>query len=230
MSVTRLRSLYRKAGVRFGKPEHVLDRALEIKQTLRVERFEFAREFQRLDRLRVVYVDETSFNPTYRITRVWQYRNQRIEIQIPNNRPHGVTIFGASGHSIDPLYMMAKSTSKEAFLDFLKMIKNEVKDTETVIVLDNHGAHTSDLCVDYARINGLTLKFIPRYSCRFNSQERVWSSIKREYSRLMSVETAKIDTGKMEELIWKAINTTVVTPAMIDSNRCYIEEIISLGL
>lgn len=80
MSVTRLRTLYRKAGIRYGKPESILDRALELKQQLQVERFEFAQEFLSLDKRRIIYVNETSFNPTYRITRVWQYRDSRIEI------------------------------------------------------------------------------------------------------------------------------------------------------
>lgn len=138
-----------------------------------------------------------------------------------------MTIFGASGHCIRPVYMMASGTTKEAFLDFLKLLKAEVGSQKVDVILDNHGAHDSTMCKDFAAQNDLQLRFIPRYSCMFNSQERVWAGVKREFSRLLSIERDIINEEKMKELIWKACHSTVVTADMINSNEAAVRKTLS---
>lgn len=111
---------------------------------------------------------------------------------------------------------MAEGTKKEPFMEFLQLIKEELKGEHAAIILDNHGTHQA--CEREALKLGLHFKFIPRYSCKYNSQESVWAAVKREFSRLMSVETETIDSEKMKQLVWRACRSAEVTPAVIDSN------------
>lgn len=168
MSRMRLKTLYKKAGIKFGRPEWTFDRAL-ARKTLQSERFEFAQALQAQDVLNTIYLDETSFNPEQKPGKTWQHTAEKLVFVHPSYRPKSLTVYGACGMTIDPVFHVAHSTNKEDFLEFLKKVKTAVGDRNISVVLDNHKAHKAEVVNEYCRINNIQMMFMPPYSCRFNS-------------------------------------------------------------
>lgn len=47
-----------------------------------------------------------------------------------------------------------------------------------IVILDNHKAHHSDLFKEMTEKLGVEVLYVPPYSCRLNSIERLWATIK----------------------------------------------------
>ena len=96
-------------------------------------------------------MDETSFaaqGQGCRVRKTWSSADDPIEVHI-NNRPQYITIFGAIGSALNnAVFMEGKSTNAVEFKQFLMKVLMEVKcgfsgSKRPVLIMDNHGAHTS---------------------------------------------------------------------------------------
>ena len=90
-----------------------------------------------------------------------------------------------------PVYYVGKSTNKEDFIDFLKLVKIEIGALRPMLVYDNHPSHTSKLASKYIEENFQPLK-LPKFSCKFNSIEKVWSQLKATFKTEMAQRTYAI--------------------------------------
>ena len=89
------------------------------------------------------------------------------------------------------MYYVGKSTNKIDFIEFLKLIKIELGDVRPVLVYDNHPSHTSILAREFINEQFTPLR-LPKYSCEFNSIEKVWSQLKATFKTEMAQRTYEI--------------------------------------
>ena len=89
MSRTRLRSIYKKAKIAYGRPDVLYDRALERKEELTAARAAFARKLIGMlqQNANIIYIDETSFHVQTKPLKTWQYRDAKLQVQTPISRP-----------------------------------------------------------------------------------------------------------------------------------------------
>jgi hypothetical protein len=82
MSRTRLKAIYRKHGIKYGRPDVVFDRALHRGNQLAVERAAFARTLMQLQQqgTELIYMDESSFCAQLSAHKVWQYQDAPMKI------------------------------------------------------------------------------------------------------------------------------------------------------
>lgn len=95
-------------------------------------------------------------------------------------------------------------------IEFLTKLVRKTQRPLTII-LDNHPAHKAGIVKSYAQANDLTLLFMPPYSCQFNSQERVWANVKREYRRLIAIQTDRITKEVLRAVIRQVAKEVNVT-------------------
>ena len=120
MSRTRLRRIYITKKIAYGRPDVLYDRALERKQELDCQRATFAKQLFDLlnSNANVIYIDETSFHVQTKPLKTWQYRDSKLQVQTPLKRPKNMTLYGACGLKIRPIFMVAKTTNTESTLSF----------------------------------------------------------------------------------------------------------------
>ena len=85
---------------------------------------------------------------------------------------------------------MVDSTRSEIVLNFLHNLHSIYDLNGSVIVLDNHRAHTSNIVKEFANSIDCELLFLPPVTGMFNPIETVWSLVKRLWRKeLMTVDT-----------------------------------------
>ena len=75
--------------------------------------------------------------------------------------------------------MTCDTTNKENLMNFMDMLlTSSLKLHKSIMVLDNHRAHTSKDFVEMAKEHGLELLYLPPYSPELNPIEKLWSQVK----------------------------------------------------
>jgi transposase len=117
----------------------------------------------------------------------WMNAEQPIKITLNKNRGNGITVIGAiSEHLSKPLFMLAKSTNNEDFVDFLKLLRSRFahcKSTTIHLVLDNAAAHHTNFVKQAAAKLKIELMFLPAYTPELNPIEALWGIIKRDFKK-----------------------------------------------
>ena len=161
----------------------VYSQALLDVNGLAQQRRDFARLLGELinDGVPIVYIDETTFNTWLRKTHSWQRPLQKVHIKLNPKRIGECTLYGAIGACMElPVYYVGKSTNKEDFIEFLKLVKIELGALRPMLVYDNHPCQTSKLASIQIEENFQPLK-LPKFSCEFNSIEKVRSQLKATF-------------------------------------------------
>ena len=76
----------------------------------------------------------------------------------------------------------------------------------TVIVLDNHRAHHSNIVKEFASINGFRLLFTPPTCSDFNPIEIMWSLFKRHWRKTLWDPEIFVTPENMEKYMRKSLN------------------------
>lgn len=142
----------------------------------------------------IIYVDETTFNTHLRSARTYLYPQHPVNIEVSNNRLHGVTLFGAIGSSLSkPVFMTAVSTNKDAFFEFMKLVVQNLLPgrSKPYLVHDGHRSHYAVISRELIEANFTRLP-MPSYSCQFNSIEMLWANIKVRFKWQMAQQARKI--------------------------------------
>lgn len=95
-----------------------------------------------------------------------------------------MSIFGAVDvQQGDVVFHRASSANAEAFLDFLRLLKEKYSDRFLVLVLDNariHHANMVQAFLDGEEGSAFHFIFLPPYSPHLNPIERLWKWLKDE--------------------------------------------------
>lgn len=187
--------------------------------------------------VRLIYVDETSFNPVGIVNKVWQNPKSPLVIPTMGRRPKCVTLFGAISDSLPCLlFKLAPSTNRDDFVNFLEFIRRYINTSDgrsqTYLVLDNHRAHWNKpgnqvrqyIDKDF-RESGhrFVLTFQPFYSCEFNAQETVWSQVKRVYRRKIAEINHDLTQKEFESIVVDSAQEVSFTPGLLRSNLNYLQ-------
>ena len=220
MSRQRLKNLYKKNKIKYGRPEWVYTSALKNKDRLNSERKAFAKLLWPI-KDKVLYMDQSSFSIEHKPGKTWQLIQDKMQVLHPGRRSSNLTLFGVSGYGIKPVFMITASTNQVDCVKFLELVKRKVQRENLSIVVDNHKAHHS-LCVkDYCNSNGIRFLFQPAYSSQFNSQERVWAYIKRNFRNLLATQS-EITPETLRALLEQSCSETVVSLKVWKANQAYI--------
>ena len=73
------------------------------------------------------------------------------------------------------------STNIASVENFFKKLDKKIDLTDKVIVMDNHGAHKSNIILEFLETEGAILEFLPVNSSYFNPIETIWSWVKTKW-------------------------------------------------
>ena len=73
------------------------------------------------------------------------------------------------------------STNIKTVENFFKKLDKKIDLTDKVIVMDNNGAHKSNIVTEFLETEGAILEFLPVNSSYFNPIETVWSWVKGKW-------------------------------------------------
>ena len=134
---------------------------------------------------------------------------------------------GGLGNIVDCIFSIERKTCKETVRQFIEKLLHEsrFRTNRMVLVMDNASSHHALYVTDYLAYRGLEVIFLPPYSSPLNSCERVWSLLKKVWSKAISTLTVNYDMANLEtdinivmsEVAWN------LTPKILHANQKYID-------
>ena len=220
ISVHQLFTIYKRHGVRFKMPK--VHARLTDAQVLALipQRIQFAEQIKVLEDAghQIIYGDESTFQATMRPGRTWM-AEERLVVRKNLQMLRNVTVYGAVTRALPrPIFFMSTTTNAREFQRFVHVLIEKTRHlTKPVLVLDNHRAHkTADnLALMHAHF---TVLFQPPYSSEGNSQETVWSIVKREFLKEIYRRTENLTTQlRFEHYLQRLLDKmeTRIAPARI---------------
>lgn len=187
----------RKKARFFGKPNNLE----EITREFIHKRNEFIRQ----NRL-IVSLDETSFGRNGCASFGYSLKGQKLFIDKKIPRMTTTSVLSVvSSKGIIANTKLEGSFNTENFKRFLEFLQLPEK---TVILLDNVKFHHSKVCKDVAYSKGFELLFVPPYSPWFNPIEGIFSIVKREFYKGLTIEESfdKITEKHCSAFFQKSLN------------------------
>ena len=93
-----------------------------------------------------------------------------------------MTIIGAVSSKMKIIFHhVTYSTNIATVENFFKKLDKKIDLTNKVIVMDNHGAHKSNIILEFLETEGAILEFLPVNSSYFNPIETIWSWVKSKW-------------------------------------------------
>ena len=88
--------------------------------------------------------------------------------------------------------MVARSTNKEDTVYFLNLVIENLISTDEApyLIYDRHFAHTSNAVQAVITAHFCCLK-LPKASCQFNIQEKIWLAVKQRYREQLTLMSAQ---------------------------------------
>ena len=140
---------------------------------------------QKADRgeIELVYFDCSSFNLQAKIVYAWQPRGQRISV--PVTRGQSQNVLGFMGHRCQKFssFVFEGSIDSHVVIGCFDLF-TETIEKETVVVIDNAPAHTSqefDEKIEQWEKLGLKIYYLPTYCPSLNKIEMLWQKIKYDW-------------------------------------------------
>jgi transposase len=131
----------------------------------------------------LVYFDGSGFNLWAKIVYAWQKRGERISV--PVTRGKSQNVLGFMGHRCQKFtsYVFEGSINSHVVTGCFDIFARSLE-RETVVVIDNAPAHTSqefDEKLEEWEELGLKVYFLPTYCPMFNKIEMLWEKIKYDW-------------------------------------------------
>ena len=155
----------------------------------------------------VYYMDETSLSLWSSIKKK-TFTDGTTTLPYQAKRGTNRTVIGAVGaamyddedNQFQFKYQVVRRTAKEEVREFLELLRDSapVLRSDYVIFADNHSAHRSKLVTKFIADNNMSLKFLSPYSSPLNAAERVWSSLKSEWSKQIASMTTDFDLRQLD--------------------------------
>ena len=133
----------------------------------------------RIDRRRLVFIDETWVKTNMAPLRGWGPRGQRLRAMVPYGHWKTMTFLAALRHDrIDAPWVVDGPINGELFQLYVRQILVPTLTPGDIVVLDNLGSHKSHAVRNAIRAAGARLFFLPPYSPDLNPIERVFAKLK----------------------------------------------------
>ena len=133
----------------------------------------------RIDRRRLLFIDETWIKTNMAPLRGWGPRGRRIHADVPHGHWKTLTFLAALRHDhIEAPFVLDGPINGEAFLAYVERILVPVLRPGDVVILDNLGSHKGKQARKLVRAAGAHLIFLPPYSPDLNPIEQVFAKLK----------------------------------------------------
>ena len=133
----------------------------------------------RIDRRRLVFIDETWVKTNMAPLRGWGPRGQRLRAMVPYGHWKTMTFLATLRHDrIDAPWVVDGPINGELFQLYVRQILVPTLTPGDIVVLDNLGSHKSHAVRNAIRAAGARLFFLPPYSPDLNPIEQVFAKLK----------------------------------------------------
>jgi len=157
----------------------------------------------RIDRKRLVFIDETWIKTNMEPLRGWGPRGQRLKALAPYGHWKTMTFLAALRHDrIDAPWVFDGPINGDSFKAYVTEVLVPALHPGDIVVLDNLGSHKSKAVRRAIRAVGARLFFLPPYSPDLNPIEQVFAKLKHLMRKASqrTVESTWRKTGELMSL------------------------------
>jgi len=157
----------------------------------------------RIDRKRLVFIDETWIKTNMEPLRGWGPRGQRLKALAPYGHWKTMTFLAALRHDrIDAPWVFDGPINGDSFKAYVTEVLVPALHPGDIVVLDNLGSHKSKAVRRAIRAAGARLFFLPPYSPDLNPIEQVFAKLKHLMRKASqrTVESTWRKTGELMSL------------------------------
>jgi transposase len=133
----------------------------------------------RIDRKRLLFIDETWIKTNMAPLRGWGPRGRRLRCDVPHGHWKTLTFLAALRHDrIEAPFVIDGPINGEAFLTYIEKVLVPALYPGDIVILDNLGSHKGKQAQRLIRAAGAHLIFLPPYSPDLNPIEQVFAKLK----------------------------------------------------
>jgi transposase len=154
----------------------------------------------RLDRTRLVFIDETWAKTNMTRTHGRSFRGSRLLAKVPHGHWRTLTFLAALRHDgITAPCVIDGPINGAAFLAYVEQVLVPTLKPGDVVVMDNLGSHKGTAVRRLIRSAGAKLFFLPKYSPDLNPIEQVFAKLKHllRKAAARTVENVCIAIGEL---------------------------------
>jgi putative transposase len=153
----------------------------------------------RVEPLRLVFIDETWTKTNMTPLRGWGPRGRRLPAKAPQGRWKTMTFLAALRHDrIEAPWLLSGPINGETFRLYVEKVLVPSLRPGDIVILDNLGSHKGRAVRQAIRAAGAKLLFLPKYSPDLNPIEQVFAKLKhllrKAAARTFDAITAAIAT------------------------------------
>ena len=133
----------------------------------------------RVDRSRLLFIDETWLKTNMAPLRGWGPRTERLVADVPHGHWKTMTFLAALRHDrIDAPFVFDGPINGEVFLAYVEKVLVPTLRPGDIVIIDNLGSHKGKAVRRAIRAAGARLIFLPAYSPDLNPIEQVFAKLK----------------------------------------------------
>jgi putative transposase len=133
----------------------------------------------RIEPLRLVFIDETWTKTNMGPLRGWAQRGSRLKAKVPQGRWNTMTFLAALRHDrIEAPWLLNGPINGERFRLYVEKVLVPTLRPGDIVVMDNLGSHKGRAVRQAIRLAGAKLFFLPKYSPDLNPIEQVFAKLK----------------------------------------------------
>ena len=133
----------------------------------------------RVEPLRLVFIDETWTKTNMAPIRGWGPRGLRLRAKVPQGRWRTMTFLAALRHDrIDAPWLLAGPINGETFRLYVEKVLVPTLRPGDIVIMDNLGSHKGRAIRQAIRAADAKLFFLPKYSPDLNPIEQVFAKLK----------------------------------------------------
>ncbi|HEU0148755.1 MAG TPA: IS630 family transposase [Bradyrhizobium sp.] len=133
----------------------------------------------RVDPIRLVFIDETWTRTDMAPLRGWSPLGSRLIAKVPHGRWKTMTFLAALRHDrIDAPWFIEGPINGESFRTYVEHVLLPTLRPGDIVILDNLGSHKSKAVRQLIRSVGARIFFLPKYSPDLNPIEQVFAKLK----------------------------------------------------
>jgi transposase len=154
----------------------------------------------RIDRTRLLFIDETWLKTNMAPLRGWGPSGERLIAHVPHGHWKTMTFLAALRHDrIEAPFVLDGPINGEVFLAYIEKVLVPILRPGDIVIIDNLGSHKGKAVRQAIRAAGARLIFLPAYSPDFNPIEQVFAKLKHLMRKqaCRTIETAWRSAGEL---------------------------------
>ena len=154
----------------------------------------------RIDRTRLLFIDETWLKTNMAPLRGWGPLGERLAAYVPHGHWKTMTFLAALRcDRIDAPFVIDGPINGEIFLTYVEKVLVPILRPGDIVIIDNLGSHKGKAVRQAIRAAGARLIFLPAYSPDLNPIEQVFAKLKHLMRKqaCRTIETAWRSAGEL---------------------------------